>query len=107
MRVSETTIKLYFYATVKLPKTANVKIINETSKDIIYNESGLTITRDSFYFSVTDTNGFNFNDKEHYILEIEIDNSIKYRATLFCINTLPKVYNGNKQIKTTQEYITI
>lgn len=107
MRVTESTTELYFYASLDLPKTANVRVINETSKDVVYEKPNRNITSTSFYFSINDSAGFNFTDKENYILEIEVDNAIKYRATLYCIDTLPKVYNENKQIKTTQEYITI
>lgn len=107
MRVTESTTQLYFFASLNLPNTANVKVINETTKSVVYEKPNRTITATSFYFSISDNAGFNFTDKENYILEIEVDNAIKYRATLYCINDLPKVYNENKQIKTTQEYITI
>lgn len=107
MRVTESTTQLYFFASLELPNTANVKVINESSKEVVYDNESLPITADSFYFSITDASGFNFTDKEHYILEIQVENTIVYRATLYCIDELPKIYNDNKQIKTTQEYISI
>ena len=85
---------------------AVISIKNETSGAETYTGT-LTVSESSFYYTITDLAGFNFTNNENYILEVSFNNIVEYRATLYCINNLPKVYNTQKRINTNNEYITI
>lgn len=102
MRATSNDTKLYFFAPVFKNANVTVKLFNETSKAETY-QNTLTINVESFYSFIEDVNGFNLTDGNNYILEIN-DN---YRATVYCVDVLPKVYNKEKRINTNNEYITI
>jgi len=85
---------------------ARLIVINETSGADVYDKP-VNIDKFSYYYQINDNQGFNFTDKENYIVEVYINQELEFRATAYCINEVPKVYNQQKRINTNNEYITI
>lgn len=85
---------------------ATIKIINESTKAEVYNDT-LAVAANSYYYEVEDLSGFNLTDNQNYILEVYLGGNLEYRSTLYCVNSLPKVYNTEKRINTPNDYITI
>lgn len=106
MQVNPNTTVLYFVPSEEL-ENARVILTNETTKKDIYDKE-VNLDRQSYYYKLTEVEGFEFVDGESYIMEVFEDGFLVYRANLYS-NSEPI----RERFKTTtpptasNEYITI
>lgn len=102
MKVKPDTTILKFFGQFKPSNPVEVRIINEETKKVVYEETK-SIQEESFYNILVDNQGFNFTDDNTYILEI----GETYRATIFCFEQTPKRYTKGKSVNSDEEFIVI
>lgn len=106
MIVTESTTTLHFIPSEALT-TARVVITDDFRNVDVYDEE-LSLNKVSYYYNVTDANSFNFKNNEHYILEIFEGSELRYRASLYCYDLIPKRYIETKDLgDANNEYITL
>ncbi len=106
MQVNKDTTVLYFVPSEEV-SNARVIIINETTEQDIYDQV-VNLDKESYYYKLTDSNGFGFVNGESYILEVFEEGILVYRANLYSNSAPVRQRKQSRNLgESNNEYLTI